>query len=161
MRGVILVVFLLGFSFMKKIQCTFRLPVEVVKLIDGQHGETRTDKLLSLLGFESNSSDYSVMQSAISGEVEERFLALESRISELEKANNYVSKSSKMAKRNAVNSSYEDRSKEVVERCRAAWLSLSEEQRQTITKKDFAELSGASRGTVTKYWSIFTADSEI
>ncbi len=145
---------------MKKVQCTFRLPVEVVELIDEQQGNTRTDKLLSLLGFDSNLFDYSVMRGVISGGIEERFLALESRISELEKANNHESKLSKTAKRNAVNSSYEERSKEVVERCKAAWLSLSEEQRRTITKKDFAELSGASRGTVTKYWAIFTADSD-
>lgn len=139
---------------MSKVQCTFRLPVEVVDLIDEQDGETRTDKLLSLLGFGLDDLSYSVRQTVISSEVEKRLESLESRISELETDRSTIPGS----KGKAVNASYEERTKEVTDRCRDAWLKLEPEQRKSITKKDFSELSGVSRGTVTKYWDIFTKE---
>ncbi|MGD6739749.1 hypothetical protein ACP5PY_26855, partial [Photobacterium leiognathi subsp. mandapamensis] len=41
---------------MKTVQCTFRLPKEVVDLIDEQSGKTRTDKLLNLITMQSKSA---------------------------------------------------------------------------------------------------------
>ncbi|MGX9419513.1 recombinase family protein, partial [Vibrio sp. WJH972] len=40
----------------------------------------RTDKLLSLLGFNSKSSDYSVIQNVITNELEQRLSAIETRL---------------------------------------------------------------------------------
>ena len=137
---------------MSKVQCTFRLPIEVVKLIDNQDGKTRTDKLLSLLGVGEKPVSYSVMQDAISPVVEERISVLEERLSLLENSSlSSINKSKRPA-----NSAYEARTNNVIHRCRTAWLSLSEERKSTITKKEFSELSGVARGTVTKYWSRFT-----
>ncbi|EJE8676108.1 hypothetical protein M5236_004855 [Vibrio parahaemolyticus] len=50
---------------MTKIQCTFRLPQQVVELIDSQNGKDRTDKLLSLLGQSGVEPKNGVMQSVI------------------------------------------------------------------------------------------------
>ncbi|WP_305842116.1 hypothetical protein [Photobacterium leiognathi] len=61
---------------MKTVQCTFRLPNKVVDLIDKQSGKTRTDKLLNLLGYGCNQTDYSA--------IEKRIEAVESRLSALE-----------------------------------------------------------------------------
>ncbi|KJF92051.1 hypothetical protein UB39_22105, partial [Photobacterium angustum] len=61
---------------MKNVQCTFRLPQEVVDLIDKQSGKTRTDKLLNLLGHGSSQDDYTV--------IEKRFDEIENRLSLLE-----------------------------------------------------------------------------
>ncbi len=69
---------------MKKIQCTFRLPEKVVEHIEKQDGETRTDKLLSLLGFSSTSVDYGVIHNVISPELELRLQGIEARIYSLE-----------------------------------------------------------------------------
>ncbi len=137
---------------LSKVQCTFRLPVEVVDLIDAQVGKTRTNKLLSLLGIDEKAAYYSVTQSVISPVVEERISALEERLSLLE---NSSLPSIHKSKRPA-NSAYEARTNNVIHRCRTAWLSLSKKRRSTITKKEFSELSGVARGTVTKYWDRFT-----
>ena len=69
---------------MKKVQCTFRLPEEVVALIDKQEGETRTDKLLSILNV-SLKADEGVMQNVISDALQSRLLTIESRLEALEK----------------------------------------------------------------------------
>lgn len=69
---------------MEKVQCTFRLPKNVVELIDQQSGETRTDKLLTLLGFSSKSPDYNVMQGVINSELEQRLSAIETRLLAME-----------------------------------------------------------------------------
>lgn len=61
---------------MKKIQCTFRLPQNIVDLIDKQDGGTRTDKLLSLLKV----NDSTVIQSVI-----EPDYTLYERVNELER----------------------------------------------------------------------------
>ncbi|MFA0442458.1 hypothetical protein AB4560_21330 [Vibrio sp. 10N.222.51.C12] len=141
---------------MSKVQCTFRLPVEVVELIDEQDGDTRTDKLLSLLGFSSGIVSYGVRQIVVDNRVEERLLELEKRVTYLESdAEPRVQKISRPA-----NSSYEERTNNVIDKCRAAWLELEPEQRQTITKKGFSEISGVARGTVTKYWTRFTSDCD-
>tara|TARA_Y100000588_G_scaffold170299_1_gene184063 strand:+ start:6749 stop:7177 length:429 start_codon:yes stop_codon:yes gene_type:complete len=137
---------------MNKVQCTFRLPIEVVELIDSQTGKTRTDKLLSLLGVGEKSASSVVMQSVISPVIEERISVLEERLSLLENSGlPSINKS-----RRPANSAYEARTNNVIHRCRTAWLSLSEKRRGTITKKEFSELSGVARGTVTKYWDRFT-----
>ncbi len=69
---------------MTKIQCTFRLPQQVVELIDSQDGKDRTDKLLSLLGMLDSEPKQSVMQNVISGALHERLESIESRLSSLE-----------------------------------------------------------------------------
>lgn len=69
---------------MSKVQCTFRLPKKVVELIDQQEGNTRTDKLLSLLGFSEDDTDYSVMQNVVSNEIIERLSIVEDRLNKLE-----------------------------------------------------------------------------
>lgn len=135
---------------MRKIQCTFRLPENVVDLIDKQDGETRTDKLLSLLGFGEKDVINGVRQVVISDNLEERLVGIEKRISELENAK----RPSKPA-----NSSYDDRRRSVLKKCRSAWLNLTPSERESITKKDFAMLSGVARATVTKYWDVFTKES--
>lgn len=110
---------------MKKIQCTFRLPENVVDLIDKQNGETRTDKLLSLLGFENKQGDYSEMQSVISSEFEIRFQLLESRISKLELSN----KKPGFSLRTSSNSANENRKVEAIKKLNA--------ELDTIPKSDY------------------------
>jgi hypothetical protein len=147
--------FVVGFfveCIMNKVQCTFRLPVDVVELIDGQPGKTRTDKLLSLLGVNDGEVSCGVRQGVINPVLEERLSALEERLSLLE--SNSVLPINK-SKRPA-NSAYEARTNNVIHKCRTVWLSLGEDRRSTITKKEFSELSGVARGTVTKYWTRFT-----
>lgn len=112
---------------MKKIQCTFRLPESVVSLIDEQDGETRTDKLLSLLGFENKSMDYGDVQSVIKEEYEARFKALESRIAALESKQQTTSPSS--------NSSNEARKAEAIKKIHA--------ELDTIPESDYDEIRNA------------------
>ena len=69
---------------MKKVQCTFRLPEEVVALIDKQEGETRTDKLLNILNI-SLKAEKPVMQNVINDALQDRLLTIESRLEVLEK----------------------------------------------------------------------------
>ncbi|EGQ7796278.1 hypothetical protein RG677_004801 [Vibrio parahaemolyticus] len=75
-------------DIMTKIQCTFRLPQQVVELIDSQDGKDRTDKLLSLLGMLDSEPKQSVMHSVISGALHERLESIESRLSSLENGKN-------------------------------------------------------------------------
>ncbi|MBE4219038.1 hypothetical protein CGJ94_21270 [Vibrio parahaemolyticus] len=112
---------------MKKIQCTFRLPESVVSLIDEQDGETRTDKLLSLLGYENKSMDYGEVQSVIKEEYEARFKALESRIAALESKQQTTSPSS--------NSANEARKAEAIEKIHA--------ELDTIPESDYDEIRNA------------------
>ncbi|MBS9899133.1 hypothetical protein J4H41_23090 [Vibrio alginolyticus] len=112
---------------MKKIQCTFRLPENVVDLIDSQEGRTRTDKLLALLGFEKTSADYGEMQSVIKEEYEARFKALESRIAALESKQQPTSPSS--------NSSNEARKAEAIEKIHT--------ELDTIPESDYDEIRNA------------------
>lgn len=136
---------------MSKVQCTFRLPIEVVELIESQPGRTRTDKLLSLIGVGQEGASCDVRQSVINPALEEKLSAIEERLSFLESGLSSVNRSKRPA-----NSAYEERTNNVIHRCRTAWLSLDSERRSTITKKEFSELSGVARGTVTKYWDRFT-----
>ncbi|EHV5558210.1 hypothetical protein K0W35_004971 [Vibrio parahaemolyticus] len=73
---------------MTKIQCTFRLPQQVVELIDSQEGKDRTDKLLSLLGQSDVEPKNGVMQSVISNVLHERLENIEARLSSLENGRN-------------------------------------------------------------------------
>lgn len=106
---------------MKKIQCTFRLPENVVEIIDSQVGGTRTDKLLALLGFEKESNDYSAMHDVINKELEVRLLNLESRIAELESSN----RTSKITSSNKGNSANKARKMEALEKLSAELDSIS------------------------------------
>lgn len=116
---------------MKKVQCTFRLPENVVDLIDKQNGETRTDKLLLLLGFDNKQSDYDVMQIVIRSEFEIRYQKLESRISELELSN----KKSCLPLKTSSNSANEHRKAEAIKKLNA--------ELGTIPKSDYELICGA------------------
>ncbi|MEZ8196961.1 hypothetical protein [Vibrio cortegadensis] len=78
---------------MKKIQCTFRLPQHVVDLIDQQDGDTRTDKLLYLLGVDAKEA--TVMHDVVNIALHERLCKIEDRIYSLE--NKPSSKNKNMA----------------------------------------------------------------
>ncbi len=75
-------------DLMTKIQCTFRLPKQVVELIDSQDGKDRTDKLLSLLCVLDSEPKQSVMQNVIKDALRERLESIESRLSSLENGKN-------------------------------------------------------------------------
>ncbi|MCQ9091213.1 hypothetical protein [Vibrio alginolyticus] len=77
-------------DIMTKIQCTFRLPKEVVELIDSKDGKDRTNKLLSLLGMLDSEPKKSVMQNVISDALHERLESIESRLSSLETSKNDI-----------------------------------------------------------------------
>lgn len=114
------------FLLMKTIQCTFRLPENVVELIDAQQGGTRTDKLLSLLGFEKENRDYGEMQSVISDGIKERFLNLEARIIALESSHSVST-----AKGNSAN---EARKIEAIEKLNAELDTISSSDYELIRK---------------------------
>ncbi|WP_318448909.1 hypothetical protein [Photobacterium leiognathi] len=127
---------------MKTVQCTFRLPSEVVDLIDKQAGKTRTDKLLNLLGYGCNQTDYSA--------IEKRIKAVESRLSALEctkKVN---------VKRENNSSPNQQRALEVKARLFSALDELKSRDeiplyrgKPSITK--LKEVTGIDRGTISKY----------
>ncbi|WP_135300564.1 hypothetical protein [Photobacterium leiognathi] len=121
---------------MKTVQCTFRLPKEVVDLIDEQSGKTRTDKLLNLLGYGCNQSDYNA--------IEKRIQAVESRLSVLESTKQTDS------------SPNQQRALEVKERLFSALDELKSRDeiplyrgKPSITK--LKEVTGIDRGTISKY----------
>ena len=121
---------------MKTVQCTFRLPKEVVYLIDEQSGKTRTDKLLNLLGYGCNQSDYNA--------IEKRIQAVESRLSVLESTKQTDS------------SPNQQRALEVKERLFSALDELKSRDeiplyrgKPSITK--LKEVTGIDRGTISKY----------
>ncbi|WP_318431516.1 hypothetical protein [Photobacterium leiognathi] len=121
---------------MKTVQCTFRLPKEVVDLIDEQLGRTRTDKLLNLLGYGCNQSDYNA--------IEKRIKAVESRLSALE------------GTKQTDSSPNQQRALEVKERLFSALDELKSRDeiplyrgKPSITK--LKEVTGIDRGTISKY----------
>ncbi|PSW39191.1 hypothetical protein [Photobacterium leiognathi] len=121
---------------MKTVQCTFRLPKEVVDLIDEKSGKTRTDKLLNLLGYGCNQSDYNA--------IEKRIQAVESRLSVLESTKQTDS------------SPNQQRALEVKERLFSALDELKSRDeiplyrgKPSITK--LKEVTGIDRGTISKY----------
>ena len=121
---------------MKTVQCTFRLPNEVVDLIDEQSGKTRTDKLLNLLGYGCNQFDYNA--------IEKRIKAVESRLSALESTKQTES------------SPNQQRALEVKERLFSALDELKSRDeiplyrgKPSITK--LKEVTGIDRGTISKY----------
>ncbi|WP_318492191.1 hypothetical protein [Photobacterium leiognathi] len=129
---------------MKTVQCTFRLPNEVVDLIDKQAGKTRTDKLLNLLGYGCNQTDYNA--------IEKRIKAVESRLSVLENTNQVNVKEEKNSSPN------QQRALEVKERLFAALDELKSRDeiplyrgKPSITK--LKEVTGIDRGTISKYIS--------
>ncbi|CAH1602684.1 conserved hypothetical protein [Vibrio jasicida] len=73
---------------MTRVQCTFRLPQNVVDLIDSQEGESRTEKLLKLIGMEESN----VIQSVIDDVLHDRLLMIEKRLTELEVERKKVNK---------------------------------------------------------------------
>ncbi|EPX6970180.1 hypothetical protein ACW0W9_004819 [Vibrio parahaemolyticus] len=107
---------------MKKIQCTFRLPENVVNLIDEQEGETRTEKLLNLLNINDG-----VMQGVIKNELQERLIEIETRLSRLEKKKVATS-----------NSSNQKRKKDTIEFIQREISQLSKEQIEHITTSRYA-----------------------
>lgn len=126
---------------MKNIQCTFRLPQQVVELIDKQKGKTRTDKLLNLLGHGCNQDDYSV--------IEKRLELVERRLAILESMED-------KPKPRVSNQANEQRSLEVKERLFSALNTLKEKDeiplyrgKPSISK--LKEITGIDRGTISKY----------
>ncbi|WP_305845234.1 hypothetical protein [Photobacterium leiognathi] len=129
---------------MKTVQCTFRLPSEVVDLIDEKPGRTRTDKLLNLLGYGCNQTDYDA--------IEKRIKAVESRLSALENTNQVNVKEEKNSSPN------QQRALEVKERLFSALDELKSRDeiplyrgKPSITK--LKEVTGIDRGTISKYIS--------
>ncbi|WP_305843166.1 hypothetical protein [Photobacterium leiognathi] len=127
---------------MKTVQCTFRLPKEVIDLIDEQSGRTRTDKLLNLLGYGCNQSDYSV--------IKKRLKAVESRLSVLESTKQSSAKDEKNSSPN------QQRALEAKERLFSALDELKSRDaiplyrgKPSITK--LKDVTGIDRGTISKY----------
>ena len=130
---------------MKTVQCTFRLPKEVVDLIDEQSGKTRTDKLLNLLGHDCSQGDYNV--------IEKRFEEIERRLSLLESSSENKAKVNIGQSNNQAN---EQRSLEAKNRLFAALDDLKSRDeiplyrgKPSITK--LKEITGIDRGTTSKY----------
>ena len=130
---------------MKNVQCTFRLPQEVVDLIDNQSGKTRTDKLLNLLGHGCSQGDYAV--------IEKRFEGIESRLSLLESSSENKAKVKINQSNNQAN---EQRSLDAKNRLFAALDDLKSRGeipyyrgKPSVTK--LKEATGFDRGTISKY----------
>lgn len=129
---------------MKTVQCTFRLPSEIVDLIDKQSGRTRTDKLLNLLGHGCNQNDYSA--------IEERMKAVENRLSALENTKQVKVKDTT----NQNISANQQRALEAKERVFSALNDLKSRDaiplyrgKPSLTK--LKEITGIDRGTISKY----------
>ncbi|HIF9291758.1 TPA: hypothetical protein ACX6Q0_003814 [Photobacterium damselae] len=127
---------------MKTVQCTFRLPSEVVDLIDKQVGKTRTDKLLNLLGHGCNQTDYNA--------IEKRIIAVEKRLSTLENAKKTNEKKESNSSPN------QQRALEVKEKLFSALDELKSREeiplyrgKPSMTK--LKEITGIDRGTISKY----------
>jgi hypothetical protein len=124
---------------MQSTQCTFRLPNEVIELIDKQRGRTRTDKLLNLIGFNEGEEKETI---------EERLEKLEKKVMNLEKLKSPSSKKNK-------SSANESRAMEARER---VFRSLDElnKNNEIPTYRDkpsiskIAEITGIDRGTISK-----------
>ncbi|MCD9465505.1 hypothetical protein CJF25_21585 [Photobacterium phosphoreum] len=130
---------------MKTVQCTVRLPSEVVDLIDNQLGKTRTDKLLNLLGYGCNQNDYSV--------IEKRIEAVENRLSALENTKQVKVKDKKINQNISAN---QQRALEAREKLFSALDDLKSRDaiplyrgKPSITK--LKEATGIDRGTISKY----------
>lgn len=129
---------------MKTVQCTFRLPSEIVDLIDKQSGRTRTDKLLNLLGHGCNQTDYSA--------IDERMKAVENRLSALENTKQVKVKDTT----NQNISANQQRALEAKERVFSALNDLKSRDaiplyrgKPSLTK--LKEITGIDRGTISKY----------
>lgn len=105
---------------MKRIQCTFRLPENVVELIDSQSGDTRTDKLLCLLREVSGELDDGVMRGVIGSALQERMDKMEQRIERLE--------NSRKPTKAGINSSNIERKEKSIQRIKHELSTLSSEQ---------------------------------
>ncbi|MCD9468935.1 hypothetical protein [Photobacterium iliopiscarium] len=130
---------------MKTVQCTFRLPSEIVDLIDKQSGITRTDKLLNLLGYGCNQNDCSV--------IEERMEAVENRLSALENTKQVKAKDKTINQNISAN---QQRALEAKERVFSALNDLKSRDeiplyrgKPSLTK--LKEITGIDRGTISKY----------
>ena len=130
---------------MKTVQCTFRLPSEIVDLIDKQSGRTRTDKLLNLLGHGCNQNDYSA--------IDERMKAVENRLSALENTKQVKVKDTT---NNPNISANQQRALEAKERVFSALNDLKSRDaiplyrgKPSLTK--LKEITGIDRGTISKY----------
>ena len=130
---------------MKTVQCTFRLPSEIVDLIDKQSGRTRTDKLLNLLGHGCNQNDCSA--------IDERMKAVENRLSALENTKQVKVKDTT---NNPNISANQQRALEAKERVFSALNDLKSRDaiplyrgKPSLTK--LKEITGIDRGTISKY----------
>lgn len=124
---------------MKKVQCTFRLPENVVNLIDQQPGETRTEKLLSLISAEEvKVTDEGVMQNVIKNAlhpIEERLKALESKTLKSNPSANSANQQRKNRTIASIKSELETLTQEQINAIKNARYPLSEVRKSTkITK---------------------------
>ena len=124
---------------MSKVQCTFRLPQQVVEFIDGQVGKDRTEKLLYLLGYEPELPEHIVMHGVM-----HRFDELEKRISHLE-SNGKVS-SGKSTNRSA----NEDRRLSAIERLKSELNSIDKSDYDLIRSARYPLSEVRKRTTITK-----------
>ena len=130
---------------MKTVQCTFRLPSEIVDLIDKQSGRTRTDKLLNLLGHGCNQNDYSA--------IDERMKAVENRLSALENTKQVKVKDTTNNQNISAN---QQRALEAKERVFSALNDLKSRDaiplyRGKPSLTTLKEITGIDRGTISKY----------
>lgn len=130
---------------MKTVQCTFRLPSEIVDLIDKQSGRTRTDKLLNLLGHGCNQNDYNA--------IDERMKAVENRLFALENTKQVKVKDTTNNQNISAN---QQRALEAKERVFSALNDLKSRDaiplyrgKPSLTK--LKEITGIDRGTISKY----------
>lgn len=127
---------------MKNIQCTFRLPKEVVDLIDKQKGKTRTDKLLSLLGHGCSQDDYNVIERRL--ELVERRLAMLESMNEdkrMQKVSNQANEQRSLDAKNRLFAALDDlKSRDEIPYYRG---------KPSVTK--LKEATGFDRGTISKY----------
>lgn len=132
---------------MKTVQCTFRLPRDVVKLIDKQQGKTRTDKLLSLIK--------SINDENVTGVINSDYNDLEYRLTKVEETLNQLALSQGSVRQNvqspSLNSANKRKSEESNNRIKEAVKSLTEEQRSEAVSSRYPvskvrEFTGLTKG---------------
>ncbi|MEZ8495224.1 hypothetical protein AB6C81_23560 [Vibrio splendidus] len=109
----------------KKIQCTFRLPENIVALIDIQEGETRTEKLLALL----NTKEEKVSNDVIQDALHERLVLIEERLALLEKG--------ALTKKFPLNSANQKRKAQTIKLIQEELSTLSQHQILEIRKSRY------------------------
>ena len=124
---------------MSKVQCTFRLPQQVVEFIDGQVGKDRTEKLLYLLGYEPELPEHVVMHGVM-----HRFEELERRLAELE------SKSFSSSAEKSYSTSNESRRLEAIEKLKTELGAIEKSEYELIRSARYPLAEVRRRTRITK-----------